>query len=64
MKIKFIKPYAYAHNGTRVEYFEAGQIVEACEDLAQNAILDKAATSQDAPVITEEIPAPKPKKKA
>lgn len=42
-KIKFSKPYKFAHHGYLTEEFSAGQEVEASDELAECAIADKVA---------------------
>jgi hypothetical protein len=42
-RIKFTKPYAFAHQGCRTETFEIDQEVDAGDELARCAIADKVA---------------------
>lgn len=42
MKVKFSRPWAYAHGGHRVEQFQAGQEYELEEAVAKQAAEDGA----------------------
>lgn len=63
MKLKFTKPFKFAHGGTQIECFAAGQIVEnPSERLYQVAIQDGAAVNPDAEEPKTEAKTTKPAK--
>jgi len=60
MKLKFTKPFKFAHGGTQIECFQPGQIVEnPSARLYEVAIADKAAIDPEAEESVE-----KPEKKS
>ncbi len=60
MKVKFIKDYAFAHRGIRLEYFKAGEEREVLPEVYEAAKFDKAI---ETPKAIEPEPEPAPVKK-
>lgn len=62
MKVKFIKDYAFAHRGIRLEYFKAGEEREVLPEVYEAAKYDKAI-QLETPKAAEPEPEAAPVKK-